>query len=237
MTNVPNIDQQELEKFNNLAARWWDLDSEFKTLHDINPLRLDYIKQYSGDLEGKTILDVGCGGGILSESMARCGAEVTAIDMGEAPLKVAKLHLYESKLEINYQQITVEELSQQQVDSFDIVTCMEMLEHVPQPESVVKAIHRLVKPGGHLFFSTLNKNPKSYLFAIIGAEYLLQMLPKGTHDYNKFITPAQLAKWIRAANGNVFNIKGMKYNPLTKIYSLSQDVSVNYFIYAQRNSL
>ncbi|MDM8559934.1 bifunctional 2-polyprenyl-6-hydroxyphenol methylase/3-demethylubiquinol 3-O-methyltransferase UbiG [Thiotrichales bacterium HSG14] len=229
-----NVDQQELAKFSALAARWWDPDSEFKPLHDINPLRLDYIERCVGGLMDKTILDVGCGGGILSESMALKGATVTGIDMGEAPLSVAKLHLYESDLKIDYQYTTVEQLATERSASFDVVTCMEMLEHVPNPASVVTACHHLVKPNGHVFFSTLNRNPKSYLFAIIGAEYILRLLPKGTHDYAKFIRPAELAQWIRTSGLEMKDIIGMNYNPLTKHYSLGQDVSVNYVVYAQR---
>jgi 2-polyprenyl-6-hydroxyphenyl methylase/3-demethylubiquinone-9 3-methyltransferase len=230
-----NIDEQELAKFSALAARWWDQESEFKPLHDINPLRLDYIDRQAKGLSGKTVLDVGCGGGILSESMAQCGAKVTGIDMAEAPLSVAKLHLHESSLEIDYQRTTAEQFSQQYPAHFDVVTCLEMLEHVPDPASVVMACHQLVKPEGHVFFSTINRNLKSYAFAIIGAEYLLKLLPKGTHDYAKFIRPAELAQWVRAANGEMKNITGMNYNPLTKHYSLSQDVAVNYLIHTQCN--
>jgi len=230
-----NVDQQEVAKFNTLASRWWDKDSEFKPLHDINPLRLDYIEQGVGSLADKNVLDVGCGGGILSESMAQRGANVTGIDMGEAPLSVAKLHLYESELKIDYQCTTVEQLAAEHPAHFDVVTCMEMLEHVPEPASVVTACHRLVKPGGLVFFSTLNRNPKSYLFAIIGAEYLLHLLPQGTHDYAKFIRPAELAQWIRSAGGDIKNLSGMTYNPFTKHYALGQDVSVNYLLQTQRS--
>jgi 2-polyprenyl-6-hydroxyphenyl methylase/3-demethylubiquinone-9 3-methyltransferase len=235
MNVTHNVDQQELAKFSALASRWWDPESEFKPLHDINPLRLDYIDQGVGGLTGKTVLDVGCGGGILSESMAQRGAHVTGIDMGEAPLSVAKLHLYESGLNVDYQCTTVEQLAAEHPASFDIVTCMEMLEHVPDPASVVTACHQLVKPGGYVFFSTINRNPKSYLLAIIGAEYILGLLPKGTHDYAKFIRPAELAQWIRGAGGDIKDITGMSYNPFTKHYSLGQDVSVNYIIYIQRS--
>ncbi|MCK5522384.1 MAG: bifunctional 2-polyprenyl-6-hydroxyphenol methylase/3-demethylubiquinol 3-O-methyltransferase UbiG [Thiomargarita sp.] len=237
MNIPPNVDQQELEKFSALASRWWDKESEFKPLHEINPLRLDYINQHVGGLADKTVLDVGCGGGILSESMAEQGAKVTGIDMGDAPLNVAKLHLYESELNIEYQQITVEQLSEERPASFEIITCMEMLEHVPDPASVVIACHKLVKPGGHLFFSTINRNLKSLLFAIVGAEYILQLLPKGTHDYAKLIRPAELAQWIRTAGGEMKNIIGMNYNPFTKEYSLGKEVSVNYFIHAQSTHL
>ncbi len=237
MNIPPNVDQQELEKFSALASRWWDKESEFKPLHEINPLRLDYINQHVGGLADKTVLDVGCGGGILSESMAQQGAKVTGIDMGEAALNVAKLHLYESELNIEYQQITVEQLSEERPASFEIITCMEMLEHVPDPASVVTACHKLVKPGGHLFFSTINRNLKSLLFAIVGAEYILQLLPKGTHDYAKLIRPAELAQWIRTAGGEMKNIIGMSYNPFTKEYSLGKAVSVNYLIHAQSTHL
>ena len=228
-----NIDEQEVAKFNSLASRWWDRDSEFKPLHDINPLRLDYIDQGAAGLMDKSILDVGCGGGILSESMAQRGAIVTGIDMGTAPLSVAKLHLHESGVKVDYQQITVEDLAEQRPGEFDVVTCMEMLEHVPDPSSVVAACHKLVKPGGSVFFSTINRNYKAYLFAIVGAEYVLGMLPKGTHDYAKFIRPAELAQWVRAVDGEIKDITGMSYNPLTKNYSLGKDVSVNFLVHTQ----
>ena len=222
-----NIDPAEISKFEELASRWWDMHGEFKPLHDINPMRLHYIDERV-QLNGKRVLDVGCGGGILSESMARRGATVTAIDMGKAPLSVARLHAMESELEIDYQQITVEELAQQQPASFDAVSCMEMLEHVPDPASVIKACQQLVKPGGNVFFSTINRNPKSYLFAIVGAEYVLKMLPRGTHDYAKFIKPSELDEWARLAELQLKDITGMSYNPLTKKYSLGKDVDVNY---------
>jgi 2-polyprenyl-6-hydroxyphenyl methylase/3-demethylubiquinone-9 3-methyltransferase len=231
----PNIDQQELAKFSALAARWWDLKGEFKPLHDINPLRLEYVEQRVGELSGKVVLDVGCGGGILSESMARRGAQVTGIDMGESVLTVAKLHLYESGLNIDYQHTTVEQLAQAYPAHFDVVTCMEMLEHVPNPLSVVMACGQLVKPSGQVFFSTLNRNLKSYLFAIIGAEYVLKILPKGTHDYAKLIRPAELAQWLRTAGLILRSMVGIHYNPLTQHYSLSQDISVNYIVHAQRD--
>lgn len=225
-----NVDHAEISKFEELAARWWDPHSEFKPLHEINPLRLGYIKQIAG-LQGKRVLDVGCGGGILSESMAREGAVVTGIDMGEAPLQVARLHLLESGLEVDYQRIPVEELAEQQPGSFDIVTCMEMLEHVPDPSSVVEACASLTKPGGHVFFSTLNRNPKSYLFAILGAEYLLRLLPRGTHDFSKFIKPSELDSWIRRAELITDEMIGLTYNPLTGQYRLVPgDVDVNYMV-------
>ncbi|RKZ92449.1 MAG: bifunctional 3-demethylubiquinol 3-O-methyltransferase/2-polyprenyl-6-hydroxyphenol methylase [Candidatus Parabeggiatoa sp. nov. 1] len=236
MNATYNVDPQELAKFNILASRWWDPDSEFKPLHDINPLRLDYIDQrVEGGLAGKNVLDVGCGGGILSESMAQRGAKVTGIDMSKEPLSVAKLHLYESGLKVDYQCTTAEQLATESPASFDVVTCMEMLEHVPDPASVVTACHNLVKAGGQVFFSTINRNPKSYIEAIIGAEYLLRLLPKGTHDYAKFIRPAELAQWIRAAGGEMKDITGMSYNPFTKHYSLGKEISVNYIIHTQRN--
>ncbi len=225
-----NVDHAEISKFEQLAARWWDPDSEFKPLHEINPLRLGYIERFI-TLSGKNVLDVGCGGGILSESMAHQGAEVTGIDMGEAPLEVARLHLLESGLEVDYRRIPVEQLAREQPESYDLVTCMEMLEHVPDPASVVRACIRLTKPGGYTFFSTLNRNPKSYLFAIIGAEYLLQLLPKGTHDYARFIRPSELDQWIRDAGLQIQDITGLSYNPLTQRYSLSpRDVDVNYIV-------
>ena len=229
-----NVDHAEVSKFEELAARWWDPQSEFKPLHEINPLRLGYIDRLA-PLAGKKVLDVGCGGGILSESMAARDAQVTGIDMGEAPLQVARLHLLESGLDITYERIPVERLAAEQPESFDVVTCMEMLEHVPDPASVVEACSQLVKPGGHVFLSTLNRNPKSYLFAIIGAEYLLKMLPKGTHDFAKFIRPSELTGWIRQAGLQNIDITGLSYNPLTRIYSLGSDVDVNYMVAAVKS--
>lgn len=230
MTNrAENVDHAEISKFEQLASRWWDPNSEFKPLHEINPLRLKYIDERVG-LEGKKVLDVGCGGGILSESMAASGATVTGIDMGEAPLSVAKLHLLESGLEVDYQRIPVEQLAAEQPGTYDVVTCMEMLEHVPDPSSIISACAKLAKPGGKLFFSTLNRNPKSYLFAIVGAEYILRLLPKGTHDYNKFIRPSEMDRWIRDANLKSTNIMGLTYNPITQTYKLSNDVDVNYMV-------
>ena len=230
-----NVDHAEISKFEALAARWWDPDSEFKPLHRINPLRLDYIDRIAG-LQGKKVLDVGCGGGILTESMAARGARVTGIDMGEAPLEVARLHLLESGHDIQYERIPVERLAAEQPESFDVVTCMEMLEHVPDPASVIAACARLVRPGGHLFFSTLNRNPKSYLFAIIGAEYLLRLLPKGTHDFAKFIKPSELDRWIRQAGLQSRDMTGLVYNPLTQQYRLDRgDVDVNYMVACRRD--
>ncbi|MDQ7017407.1 MAG: bifunctional 2-polyprenyl-6-hydroxyphenol methylase/3-demethylubiquinol 3-O-methyltransferase UbiG [Gammaproteobacteria bacterium] len=228
-----NVDAHEIAKFEALASRWWDPESEFKPLHDINPLRLNYIDRHL-NLEGKSVLDVGCGGGILAESMAALGSNVTGIDMGDAPLMVAKLHAAEAGIELNYRKITVEALAEEAPESFDAVSCMEMLEHVPDPASIVEACAKLVKPGGKLFFSTLNRNPKSYLFAIIGAEYVLNMLPKGTHEYAKFIRPAELASACRAADLEVKESTGMSYNPFTKQYRLGQDLSVNYLLYCQK---
>ncbi len=224
-----NVDHAEVSKFEELASRWWDPHSEFKPLHEINPLRLEYIRGHL-PLEDKQVLDVGCGGGILSESMAACGAHVTGIDMGEAPLQVARLHLLESNLDVNYERIPVERLAAERPEQFDLVTCMEMLEHVPDPASVVSACARLVKPGGKVIFSTINRNPKAYLFAILGAEYLLRLLPKGTHDYAKFIRPSELDGWIRAAGLQNIDITGLSYNPLTQVYRLGEDVDVNYMI-------
>ena len=229
-TTGANIDPHEIAKFEELASRWWDRESEFKPLHDINPLRVDFIDQLAS-LNGKKILDVGCGGGILSEAMAHRGAEVTGIDMGEAPLKVAKLHGLESGVSVSYRQITVEELASEQPGSYDVVTCMEMMEHVPDPSSIVDACSRLVKPGGHVFFSTLNRNPKSYMMAIVGAEHLLKLVPKGTHDFKKFIRPSELANWIRQSGLQSKKITGLTYNPLSKSYKLNdKDVDVNYMI-------
>jgi len=222
-----NVDPAEIAKFEELASRWWDKQGEFKPLHEINPLRLHFIDERV-QLNGKRVLDVGCGGGILSESMAKLGADVTAIDMGKAPLSVAKLHAMESEVDVNYQQITVEELAEQQPHAFDAVGCMEMLEHVPDPSSVIKACQKLVKPGGSVFFSTINRNPKAYMFAIVGAEYLLKMLPRGTHEYAKFIKPSELDEWARQANLQLKNITGMTFNPLTNHYKLGNDVDVNY---------
>ncbi|HSJ49125.1 MAG TPA: bifunctional 2-polyprenyl-6-hydroxyphenol methylase/3-demethylubiquinol 3-O-methyltransferase UbiG [Gammaproteobacteria bacterium] len=222
-----NVDPAEVAKFEELASRWWDPHSEFKPLHDINPLRVDYIDRHAG-LAGKRVLDVGCGGGILSEAMAQRGAQVTGIDMGEAPLSVARLHQYESGVEVDYLHATAEQLAAEQPASYDVVTCLEMLEHVPDPGSVIRACSQLVKPGGQVCFSTLNRNPKSYLLAIIGAEYLLRMLPRGTHDYRKFIRPSELDEWARQADLDLADLTGMSYNPLSGEYRLGHDVDVNY---------
>ncbi|MBS1162021.1 MAG: 3-demethylubiquinone-9 3-methyltransferase [Proteobacteria bacterium] len=229
-----NADPAELDKFGDLAHRWWDPNSEFKPLHDINPLRLEWIDSHV-KLAGKRVLDVGCGGGLLSEGMAALGAEVTGIDLSEKPLGVAKLHLLESGRKVDYRKIAVEQLAEEMPGAFDAVTCLEMLEHVPTPSSVVSACARLVKPGGQVFFSTLNRNPKSYLFAVIGAEYVLKMLPKGTHDYARFIKPSELARWSKLAGLEPAELIGMSYNPLTQQYSLGHDSSVNYLLRTIRN--
>ncbi len=232
--NSINVDPAEIAKFEDLANRWWDKHGEFKPLHEINPLRLQYIDQRVG-LAGKKVLDVGCGGGILAESMAQSGADVLGIDMGKAPLTVARLHAMEAEIDLEYRQVTVEELAEEMPGQFDAVTCMEMLEHVPDPASIIRACHKLVKPGGDVFMSTLNRNPKSFMFAVVGAEYILQMLPKGTHDYKKFIKPSELSTWSRAAGLELKDITGLSYNPLTKIYKLSSnDVSVNYMTHNTR---
>lgn len=226
-----NVDPAELQKFADMAHRWWDPNSEFKPLHEINPLRLNFIDKAVG-LAGKHVLDVGCGGGILSESMSLKGAQVTGIDLGEKALKVAQLHRLESGANVDYRLIAVEDLAREVPGSFDVVTCMEMLEHVPNPAAVVRACSTLVKPGGAVFFSTINRNPKAYLFAVVGAEYVLNLLPRGTHDYAKFIKPSELAGWARDAGLDFAHIKGMSYNPITRYYSLGRDVSVNYLVHA-----
>lgn len=222
-----NVDPQEIAKFEKLASRWWDPASEFKPLHDINPLRLDYIERFVS-LNGKQVLDVGCGGGILSEGMARRGATVTGIDLGDKPLKVAELHALESKLDIEYIKISAEEMAEAHPETYDVVTCLEMLEHVPDPASSIAACAQLLKPGGTLILSTINRNPKSYVFAIVGAEYLLRMLPKGTHDYAQFIRPSELETWVRHAGLSMFDLCGMSYNPFSKQYRLGKDLDVNY---------
>ena len=230
-----NADPAELDKFGDLAHRWWDPNSEFKPLHDINPLRLDWIDAAIG-LSGKRILDVGCGGGLLSEGMAARGANVTGIDLSEKPLGVARLHLLESGQKVDYRKISVEQMAQETPGAFDAVTCLEMLEHVPDQASVVASCARLVKPGGQVFLSTLNRNPKAYLFAVIGAEYVLQMLPKGTHDFARFIKPSELTRWCRQSDLEPDELIGMTYNPLTRRYALGRDTSVNYMIRAIRNA-
>lgn len=230
---MSNVDAVEIEKFSALAHKWWDPNSEFRPLHEINPLRLGYINGIV-PLSGKTVLDVGCGGGILSEALADAGATVTGIDLADKSLSVAKLHLLESGKQVEYRKVAVEVLAEERPASYDVVTCMEMLEHVPDPSAVVAACAKLVKPNGHVFFSTLNRNPKSYLFAIIGAEYVLNLLPRGTHDYAKFIKPSELAQWCRNSGLNVGDVTGMSYNPLDKSYSLGRDTSVNYVVASQR---
>ncbi|HUY03985.1 MAG TPA: bifunctional 2-polyprenyl-6-hydroxyphenol methylase/3-demethylubiquinol 3-O-methyltransferase UbiG [Rhodocyclaceae bacterium] len=231
MTETLNADASELDKFGELAHRWWDPNSEFKPLHDINPLRLAWIDR-AAELAGKRVVDVGCGGGILSESMAAIGATVTGIDLSERALGVARLHLLESGQKVDYRNISAEALAKELPGAFDVVTCLEMLEHVPDPASTVRACAALVKPGGQVFFSTINRNPKAYLFAVIGAEYLLKLLPRGTHDYARFLRPAELARHCRNAGLDVAEIVGMSYQPLAKTYSLGRDTSVNYLIRA-----
>ena len=227
MTTTHNVDPGEIEKFEKLAGRWWDPHSEFKPLHDINPLRLDYIDRLAA-LAGKQVIDVGCGGGLLTEGMASRGAQVSGIDMARTPLSVARLHQHESGFEIDYRQATAEQLAAEQADSFDTVTCMEMLEHVPDPAATIAACAQLIRDDGRVFLSTINRNPKAYLFAVIGAEYLLRLLPRGTHDYSKFIRPSEMEAWAREAGLQLVDLTGMSYNPLTQEYKLGTDVSVNY---------
>ena len=228
-----NADPLEIQKFSELAHRWWDPTSEFRPLHEINPLRLEWINA-KVPLAGKRVIDIGCGGGILAESMARKGASVTGIDLSEKALKVADLHSLESGVNVRYKLIAAEAMAAEEAGQYDVVTCMEMLEHVPDPAAIVQACAALVKPGGHVFMSTLNRNPKAYLFAVLGAEYILRLLPKGTHDYDKFITPAELSQFARSAGLDLNSMRGMGYNPLTKIYSLNNDTSVNYLVACTR---
>ena len=225
-----NADHNELEKFSQLAHRWWDRSSEFKPLHEINPLRLQWIDRHA-TISGKQVLDIGCGGGILAESMAQAGAEVTGIDLSDKALAVARLHLLESGNRVDYQKISAEEFATQAAARFDVVTCMELLEHVPDPASTVAACAALVKPGGHVFFSTLNRNAKAYLLAVIGAEYLLKMLPRGTHDYAKFIKPSELSRWAKSVGLEPDELIGMTYNPLSQRYRLGRDTDVNYLLH------
>jgi len=229
-----NVDPQEVKKFEELANRWWDANSEFRPLHEINPLRANFIDERSPVAE-RRVLDVGCGGGLICEALAHRGAVMNGIDAGEAPIQVAKLHLLESQLDINYRQITAEQLLEEKPEPFDIVTCLEMLEHVPDPSSVIQACADLCKPGGDLYFSTINRNPKSYLFAILGAEYLLKLLPKGTHEFEKFIKPSEMDRWLRQAGLTLVEMTGMVYNPVTKKYRLNpKDVDVNYLIHCRK---
>ena len=227
---MTNADPLELAKFSDLAHKWWDPESEFRPLHQINPLRLDWIDQLAA-IKGKQVVDVGCGGGILAESMARRGAHVLGVDLADKPLKVAQLHAMEAGVaNLEYRSIAAEALADEQAGQFDVVTCMEMLEHVPDPASVVRACAKMAKPGGWLFFSTINRNPKAYLFAIVGAEYMLKLLPKGTHEFARFIRPAELARWVREAGLDTVQYKGLEYNPITRQYWLSGNTSVNYMV-------
>ncbi len=228
-----NVDPLEIEKFQSIASRWWDRESEFKPLHDINPQRVGYIEQQAGNLEGRKILDIGCGGGILTEALAANGADVTGIDMADMSLRVAKLHLHESQLDIEYQMISAEEFAESHAETFDVITCLEMLEHVPDPASIVNAAASMLKPDGDLFFSTINRNPKSFALAIVGAEYILNMLPKGTHEYQKFIKPSELSKVARDNQLEVIDITGMTYNPITRHYKLGRDIDVNYLMHCR----
>jgi len=230
----PNFDPGEVAKFNALAARWWDPEGEFKPLHDINPLRLDFIAERT-ELDGCKVIDVGCGGGLLSEALAARGAHVTGIDLADGALEVARLHLLESGLRVDYRATSAEALAAESPESYDVVTCMELLEHVPDPASLVMACARLARPGGRVFFSTLNRHPKAYLFAIIGAEYVLRMLPRGTHDYAKFIRPAELAAALRSAGLSLHEMKGLSYNPFERRYRLGRDIDVNYLVYAEKS--
>lgn len=232
-----NVDPAEIEKFSALASRWWDPTSEFKPLHEINPLRLGWINDLTGGLNNKKVIDVGCGGGILAEAMAAQGAKVTGIDLAERSLKIARLHSLESGVQVDYQYISAEEMAAQHTEKFDVVTCMEMLEHVPNPASIIQACAQLVKPGGWVFFSTLNRNPKSFLFAIVGAEYLLNLVPKGTHHYESFIKPSELLRSAREFGLTLQQLKGLEYNPISKHYKLSQDSSVNYLMATKKDNV
>lgn len=234
MTTVrDNVDPAELAKFDSLASRWWDTEGDFRPLHEINPLRLDWIRQHA-KLAGCRAVDIGCGGGILAESMAAANAQVTGIDMAEGPLAVARLHQHESGANVDYRRATAEELAASEAGAYDVVTCLEMLEHVPDPSQVVKSCAEIVRPGGHVFFSTINRNPKSFLFAIVGAEYVLKLLPSGTHEYAKFIRPSELEAWARNAGLELRASIGMHYNPITREYSLGPNLDVNYLMYFQR---
>ncbi len=234
MTEHQNVDNAEIAKFEAIAERWWDLEGEFKPLHEINPLRLDFIADKTKGLFDKETLDVGCGGGILSHSMARMGAKVTGIDMGQEPLTVAKLHSLETSVPVEYIKVPAEQFANEHPERFDVITCMEMLEHVPDPASIIHAVAKLAKPGADVFFSTLNKTPKAYLYAIVGAEKLLKMVPEGTHDHKKFIKPAQLIAWAEQAGLKVRASAGLSYNPLSKQYTISDDVSVNYMLHFEK---
>jgi len=232
MSLETNVDAAEIEKFQSIASRWWDRESEFKPLHEINPLRVAYIEKQAHGVADKKVLDVGCGGGILAEALAQNGAQVTGIDMAELSLKVAKLHLHESGFDVDYQLSTVETFAENNAAQFDIVTCLEMLEHVPDPASIIKSASRMLKPDGVLILSTLNRNPKSFALAVLGAEYILRMLPRGTHEYKKFIKPSEIAAVLRSNDMQVRDITGMSYNPMTKNYSLGRDIDVNYLMTA-----
>lgn len=233
--NSENIDQAEIRKFDEVAASWWNKTGEFKPLHEINPLRMGYIMQHTGGLAGKKVLDIGCGGGILSEALARTGADVTGIDMAASPLEVGRAHAEAEGVNVNYQQSTAEDFAAEHAGEFDVVTCLEMLEHVPDPASVVASAAKLTNPDGHLFFSTLNRNPKSYMMAVVGAEYILNLVPRGTHDYQKFITPAELTHYAREVGLSVNDMTGLHYNPLFRSYSLGSNVDVNYMMHCRAN--
>ncbi len=232
-TAQPNVDPAELAKFDSLAARWWDTEGDFRPLHQINPLRLDWIRQYV-DLKDRRVVDIGCGGGILAESMAEAGANVVGIDMAEGPLSVARLHQMESGVDVDYRQSTAEDLAKAEAGSYNVVTCLEMLEHVPDPSTVIRSCAELLKPGGDVFFSTINRNPKSFVIAIVGAEYVLRLLPKGTHEYEKFIRPSELEQWAREAGLVLQASIGLHYNPLTRVYWLAPNVDVNYMMHFRR---